>query len=96
VSLKRRPWKLLLLVAFGTAAVILFGIDLLDGEVRLRRLGEVSVAATPGSFVLVIVGYALAVVTVAVGWFVVSAEWGQSYAPPYKPPLVDFDRQRPL
>jgi hypothetical protein len=85
---------LLVLVVLGTAALVAFGIDLLDGAVELRRLGHVDIVRTKVKFSAVVIGYLLSLGIVALGWLSLTGEWDQDYRIPLKAPMDDPDRCR--
>ena len=96
MRLRDRPLKLLLLLIFGTMAIGVAGLDLLDGEVYLRRLGFVSASETPLRFLLLVVGLFLASSIVLLGWLVVRSEWHLNLRRPMKAGFDDPDRRRGL
>ena len=93
MRLRDRPWKLLALLLFGTTALCLFGFDLMDGEIRLRRIGHVN-AATPIRFGLALIVGILSSAGLVFGWFVLRGEWVIDYRPRAKPALHDPERVR--
>lgn len=73
------PLKLAAFTVIGTFACVLSGIDLMDGEIHLRRLGHLSATGTPLRFAVFVCAYLLACCFVAFGWFVVRDEWSIDY-----------------
>ena len=95
--MRGRPWKLLLLIMFGTLAMVGTAFDLLDGRISLRRLGSFDAAAAPvGFWAFVIVYVLLGWGFIIFGWFVVVAEWKRGHAPKWRPPIDDPSHRRQL
>jgi hypothetical protein len=84
------------LVVIGTVALVAFGIDLLDGEVETRRLGEVDVSQNAARYSAVVIGYLLACALIVLGWLSLIGEWKRDYRMSLKPPIDDPDRRRPV
>lgn len=95
MRLKDRPLKLAALIAFGTAACVLGGLDLMDGEIYMRRWGwgDLSAAWTPVRFWAFVCLHFLACCFVAFGWFVLRDEWNVDYRLPPKQALDDPTRR---
>ncbi|WP_380938714.1 hypothetical protein [Sphingomonas floccifaciens] len=81
---------------FFTVAVIGGGIDLLDGQVTLRRFGIITLEDSPGAFAMYVVGYVFCCAITLFGWFVLRSEWSQSYLSPLKPRFHDPAKTRPF
>ena len=93
---RNRPWKLLALLVGGTVALIIIGLDLVGGEITLRRLGHLSAVGTPGRFWAFVIAYLIAWGFTILGWAVLPSEWRTDYRPPLRPTFEDPDRTRPL
>lgn len=91
--MRHRPWKLLALLVFGTAAMVFFGIDLLDGEIETRRLGAAGIAETPVKYSALVIGYLACWGVIILGWIALYSEWNLDYRMPLKPPIDDPDRR---
>jgi uncharacterized protein YqgC (DUF456 family) len=85
---------MLALLSFVTIAMVAFGVDLLDGMIETRRLGEASVGETPGKYAALVLGYLICWPFIILGWFGLVSEWRQDYLPPLKPPLDDPGKRR--
>jgi drug/metabolite transporter (DMT)-like permease len=94
MRLRDRPLKLLLLTAVGTLLAVIGGVDLLDGEVLLRRYGELSTRSNPAMFTLYVLGYLLVCGLLAASWMALRSEWSLDYRPSMKPRLHDPERTR--
>ena len=97
MRLRDKPWKLLLLIGFGTLALVATALDLLDGKISLRRLGTFDAAAAPLGFWAFVTAYVLlGWGFVVFGWFVVLAEWKRDHASKWRPPIDDPSHRREL
>lgn len=62
MRLRHRPWKFLALLVFSTAAMVLFGVDLLDGQIETRR------------YFTIVIGYLVCCGVIIVGWIALYSE----------------------
>lgn len=96
MRLRHRPWKLLPCLLFGTLALVVVGVDLLDGFYESRRHGLMSISQTPGLFWLYVAGHILSSCLMLFGWLLLREEWNANYRSPPRPSFVDPERSRPF
>lgn len=96
LSWRHRPWKSLALLVIGTAAMVCFGIELLDGEIETRHLGMAAASNTPIKYSAIVIGYLTLWGAIIFGWVALCSEWNLDYRTPIKPPIDDPDRRRPM
>ena len=95
-SWTHKPWKVLLGLLFMTFGLALFGMDLLDGDITVRRMGHLTADSTPGRLALVWAIYLLGVLLTAGGWLLFVSEWRRDYRPRPKPEFDDPSKRSQL
>ena len=94
MQLRDKPLKLAAMVACGTIVSLFGGLDLFDGAISIRRLGDLSATTTPVHFWTFVSAFALGCCFLVLGWFVVWAEWKIDYTPPPKQRFDDPERRQ--
>lgn len=89
----RFQWKMLALALVLTAAVILIGIDLLDGQIDIARRTKTP-TATPLQFVVTIVGWLVLMPMAAICWMSLFHD-AEDYRPRIRPELDDPAKRTP-
>jgi hypothetical protein len=78
--LRAKPLGLLAILSLLTAGTLLFGVELVSGDLTVRRLGHVTVDGTPLRFAWLVFLYGVFCVLIAIGWYAVKKSWsGTSY-----------------
>jgi hypothetical protein len=95
-SWKHKPWKVLPGLLLITLGLPLVGMDLLDGDITIRRLGHLTADGTPGRFALVWAICLIAVPLTAIGWRLFVNEWRADHRPRLKPEFDDPEKRRRL
>lgn len=93
---KHKPWKPLFGLLFITIGLPIFGMDLFDGDITLRRFGHVTAYGTPAKYVFVSAMYFVSVALTAAGWFLFVQEWRTDYRPRVKPEFDDPSKRSTL
>ena len=94
MRLRNRPWKLVFGAIAGTLALVVAGVDLLDGKISLRRYGIVSAAEDPGTFGVYVFGYLLSSAFIVFLWLIIRDEWPLEYRISLKPRFDDPEKSR--
>ncbi|WEK45706.1 MAG: hypothetical protein P0Y56_11775 [Candidatus Andeanibacterium colombiense] len=83
--LRGKPLILLASITLLTAGAICFSVDVLSGDLRVRRLGHVTADGTPLRFAWVALCCLVGWVFVAVGWYAIWHIWTGPSRPRWRP-----------